>query len=324
MLKNLFDKYTGSLRDYKMLYTLYNYFHKNKLKQNKNLFKKYNIHKHEFDSISSKEISNLIQEQPWLDNTNAKEALLKSNFYKNADASMQVTLEHWIDNGYIILKNAIPNEIIEEIVNDMNNLLNHHEIDFNYSGKKIMNMHKKSKAADALFHYPRIIELMNFLLGKDVIPFQTISFVQGSEQKAHSDHIHMTTEPKGYLIAQWIALEDIQEGSGTLFYYPGSHKLPYVMTDDYNSGNTEWKIGEKSYANYEDYIEKMIEKHQLKKVNYLPQKGDVLIWHGNLLHGGNIILDKNLTRRSMVGHYYTKDVICYHEITQRPALLDVE
>lgn len=323
MLKDFFNKYTGSLRDYKMLYTLYNFFHKNKLKQNKNLFEKYNIQKHEFDSISSKEISNTIQEEPWLDKPNAKEALLKSDYYKNADSVLQTALEHWIDNGFIVLKNAIPHVIIDAIVNDMNNLLNHHEIDFNYSGKKLMNMHLKSQAANQLFHFPKVIDLMSFLLGKKVIPFQTISFIQGSEQKAHSDHIHMTTEPKGYLIAQWVALEDIKEGSGTLFYYPGSHKLPYIMTDDYDSGNTAWKIGENSYKNYESYIEAMIQEKQLKKMDYLPKKGDVLIWHGNLLHGGNIISNPTSTRRSMVGHYYCEDVICYHEITQRPALLEL-
>ena len=30
----------------------------------------------------------------------------------------------------------------------------------------------------------------------------------------------------------WVALEDIDEGSGPVFYLPGSHRLPYVMTED--------------------------------------------------------------------------------------------
>ena len=33
-----------------------------------------------------------------------------------------------------------------------------------------------------------------------------------------------------------------------------------------------------------------------------------------------LLLDKERTRKSMVFHYYAKDVICYHEITQRPTL----
>jgi hypothetical protein len=51
------------------------------------------------------------------------------------------------------------------------------------------------------------VDILDFLLGRPVHPFQTINFIQGSEQRAHSDFVHMTTEPMGYLIAAWIALE---------------------------------------------------------------------------------------------------------------------
>jgi hypothetical protein len=47
----------------------------------------------------------------------------------------------------------------------------------------------------------------------------------------------------------------------------------------------------------------------------------MLIWHANLLHGGEPILNPTLTRKSMVIHYYAKDVVKYHEITERPAIL---
>jgi len=47
----------------------------------------------------------------------------------------------------------------------------------------------------------------------------------------------------------------------------------------------------------------------------------MVIWHANLLHGGEPILDPALTRKSMVIHYYAKDVVKYHEITERPAIL---
>jgi len=47
----------------------------------------------------------------------------------------------------------------------------------------------------------------------------------------------------------------------------------------------------------------------------------VLIWHANLLHGGSPILRPGATRRSMVCHYFAEGVICYHEMSQRPALV---
>jgi phytanoyl-CoA hydroxylase len=59
----------------------------------------------------------------------------------------------------------------------------------------------------------------------------------------------------------------------------------------------------------------------LKKEIWRPKKGDLMIWHANLFHGGEPQANKTKTRKSMVLHYFKKGVICYHEITQRPALL---
>ena len=42
----------------------------------------------------------------------------------------------------------------------------------------------------------------------------------------------MMTEPPGFLVGMWVALEDIDEGAGPVFYVPGSHRLPYVMSED--------------------------------------------------------------------------------------------
>ena len=159
-------------------------------------------------------------------------------------------------------------------------------------------------------------------MGKKVLPFHTIHFIEGSEQKAHSDSIHMTTEPEGYLTAAWVALEDTHAGNGPLFYYPGSHRLPYVMTTDYDSGNTALTIGKNIYKKYEDKMQEVIESNNLKKEHFFAKKGDVLIWHANLLHGGEAITQQGTTRKSMVAHYFCEGVICYHEISQRPALID--
>jgi len=131
----------------------------------------------------------------------------------------------------------------------------------------------------------------------------------------------MTTEPLGYLIATWTALEDVQDGAGVLQYYPGSHKLPYVMSEDYTTNNTLWSLGADNYPNYEKKIASVIQQNRLQPVQFKAQKGDVLIWHANLLHGGVPITQKQLTRKSQVAHYFGKGVLCYHEVSQRPALL---
>ena len=143
----------------------------------------------------------------------------------------------------------------------------------------------------------------------------------GSEQASHSDSIHMTTYPLGGLLGVWIALEDIHEDNGPLHYYPGSHLFPYYLNKDYNNEGNRWMIGDQLYTAYEEMIDKKLEGIELSKKTFHAKKGDVLIWHANLIHGGNPHHDKSKTRKSMVFHYSAEYVVCYHEISQRPALM---
>lgn len=170
----------------------------------------------------------------------------------------------------------------------------------------------------------RLIQILSSLINTKAILFQSINFLQGSEQHTHSDSIHMTTFPLGRLVAVWVALEDITVENGPLHYYPGSHKLPYYLNSDYKNEGSKWMIGDKSYEEYEKMIEQKTTESKFKKETFLAKKGDILIWHANLFHGGEPHTNKQKTRKSMVFHYFGEDAICYHEITQRPALMQLE
>ena len=74
----------------------------------------------------------------------------------------------------------------------------------------------------------------------------------------------------------------------------------------------------------EEKIAELVEEKGLQKKYFMAKKGDVLIWHANLIHGGEAIRTKGATRKSMVAHYFCEGVICYHEISQRPALLQTD
>jgi ectoine hydroxylase-related dioxygenase (phytanoyl-CoA dioxygenase family) len=134
----------------------------------------------------------------------------------------------------------------------------------------------------------------------------------------------MTTFPLGYLIAVWIALEDITPGCGPLFYYKGSHKLPYVLNNNYDHGGNYFLLGKDAYKKYENAIAAVIETNELKKEIFIAKKGDIFIWHANILHGGEKIQLPSSSRKSMVLHFFTEEAICYHEITQRPAIFTGE
>jgi hypothetical protein len=58
------------------------------------------------------------------------------------------------------------------------------------------------------------------------------------------------------------------------------------------------------YPEYERYIQSLVEQKGLPAQRGILKKGQVLIWHANLLHGGGSHPDKARTRHSQVTHYY--------------------
>ena len=102
------------------------------------------------------------------------------------------------------------------------------------------------------------------------------------------------------MVGCWIALEDVRPGSGELSYIVGSHRLedfPFStgkkdgigVSSEEQRRSLQWVVAES-------------EKRGLPKEVFSAKKGDALIWHADLAHGGRPITDPSLTRQSVVGH----------------------
>ena len=308
-----------NLRQFKPVYWLYNLLHYKELKHNKEAYKRYNIHKPLISSISSKDFPDK-ESRAWLDaGDSALLASTKRAFHQFAP-EVQGKLVNWSKNGFLVLENFFNDSVCDDINLEIEKLLRDKKIKFTY-GNKLMFAYKRSAVIKKMINDPLLKNILGFILDKEVIPFQTINFLHGSQQRAHSDSIHMTTYPLGYLVAAWVALEDVSADNGPLFYFPGSHKLPYLLNNDFNEGETSLTLGKKDYTDYEDVLEASVAKHNFQPKEFHARKGDVFVWHANLIHGGSPINNKALTRKSMVIHYFASDVIKYHEITERPSLI---
>ncbi|MCP4438458.1 MAG: phytanoyl-CoA dioxygenase family protein [Aureispira sp.] len=310
---------TNFIRTLKVTYSINNLLHYSQLKHNKALYKKYGLQKPVWSSISSTDFKELTPPfSPWLDKQSLKELAEDSTEFQSFEPSIQQSIIDWSEEGYSILQGFFEEEA-DQVNAEIEQLLNNGKIKFKYGNKLMFVLHQSALIYNMATH-PTLTKVLSFLVGKPVNIFQSINFIKGSQQGPHSDTIHMTTYPLGYLIAVWIALEDIGPEQGPLFYYPKSHKLPYVLNDDFEHHGTNHRIGSNANQLYERHINTMVKEQKIEPKTLLAKKGDVLIWHANLLHGGMPILNPELTRKSMVFHYYAEDVICYHEITQRPAL----
>lgn len=317
---SILKQYWSVIRRLKMVHVLYNIRNYGKLKRNAHLYRKFGIRKSVVSPVSHSAISNPSTEKPWLDAENAAELLKKHPEFGKFSSEIQKQLLQWTEKGYMILQGKFA-DIADKINADVERIIRNKELDFDYTNSRVMNAWTQSEAIRDAMNDAELKGLLSFVLGKKVSPFQTISFLKGSEQETHSDFIHMTTEPKGYLIAAWIALEDIGSQQGPLHYYPGSQKLPYVLGDSFEHSSNVFVVGDDLYGNFEKKIAEEVKSSGIPKTIFHAKKGDVLIWHANLLHGGEEVTDKNSSRKSLVVHYFCQgDVLCYHEITQRPAV----
>jgi ectoine hydroxylase len=323
MLQRLFQQYTGYLRRLKAAYVFNNFLNADRLRHNRALYRRLGLRKSIFSPLGQADFKTAVsEERPWIDQPDALERMAQHRDFQHFDARIQAQIRQFITDGYMVLEHLLPDADIEALNAEVDTHLNSGKAQFNFTGRKIFNFWEQSPLADErFFRHPELLRVLSFLLGREVMPFQSLNFTLGSEQRVHSDSIHMTTQPEGYMIAAWMALEDCSLDNGPLVYYPGSHRLPFVTTQDYDSGNSFFALGADSNRRYEDKIEEILAAQTFEKKHFIAKKGDVLIWHSNLLHGGSPIQRAGATRRSMVCHYYAKDVICYHELSQRPALL---
>ena len=307
------------MKRFKFLHWLYNLIHYRSLSHNRAAYRAYKVHKPLIASISSKDFPDKTS-RAWLDTGHSKDLAPTRAHYNSFPPAIRQQLLTWSDKGYLIWEGFLDAAMADKIQEEIQRLVQQGKLHPTHDNK-LMFANRHSALIRNVTHEKKLTDLLGFILDKEVVPFQTINFLYGSNQRAHSDSIHMTTYPLGYLIAVWIALEDTNPDNGPLFYYPGSHRLPYLLNSDFNEGETSLLLGNKDYIDYEDRIEEQIKQQSLQPEVFLAKKGDILIWHANLIHGGMPVKDHSLTRRSMVIHYYAKDVIKYHEITERPSLL---
>lgn len=175
---------------------------------------------------------------------------------------------------------------------------------------------EESPATKELALLPRVLEALELLYGRKPVPFQTLNFLYGSQQANHSDAILFNSLPPRFMCGVWVALEDVTEENGPLFYLPGSHRLPQLYPEDFDLGRQT--PDEFINTRYAAYLEQLMKANGLSRQTFLAKKGDAVIWASNVVHGGMPRLDPARTRWSQVTHYFFADCVCYVPLYSEP------
>jgi ectoine hydroxylase-related dioxygenase (phytanoyl-CoA dioxygenase family) len=137
---------------------------------------------------------------------------------------------------------------------------------------------------------------------------QSISFEYGSQQSMHQDTAYVVSERPLCLAATWIALEDIEEGSGELMYYPGSHRFGHFLFSGLYKSWKRGRDGDAAHAMFLEQLHTQARERGIREQRFMARKGDVLVWHADLAHGGSPIRLEGRTRRSLVTHFCPRSV----------------
>lgn len=171
---------------------------------------------------------------------------------------------------------------------------------------RIHELWTRCEAARRIYQNRRLAEAASLIFGCPAYPRSTINFYLGSQQELHQDMTVFHVFPGNYLIGAWVACEDISADSGPLVFSPGSHRAaPYPKFANHPQ-DTLRTCPLEEYAGYYAYTNALAAQHGTRQ--FLARKGDVLLWHGMLVHGGSPVRDPSLTRRSMVIHYLREGV----------------
>ena len=250
----------------------------------------------------------------WTDRLDALEILSKrekKGLYSKEEAA-QIRL--WIKNGFLIIPGAVSTGIADRVLSDIEKIFDgkipgglmeagpqiipalpeHRE-----QRLKGLDIYTVSAAAREAIFAPKIGEFLARIFEKPPMVFQSLQFQGGQEQPHHRDSAYVKVEPLMRFAAAWIALEDIRPGSGELEYFPGSHRV-----EDYLfPGGSQWHTHGQEHEDFYRHLREGVAASGLKAEKFRGKKGDALLWHADLVHGGGKIEDHSFTRRSLVAHY---------------------
>ena len=269
---------------------------------------------------------------PWFDAPDALDQVSQ----RAADATEQALFARWIRDGYFVASGLVPTSDIDAMIRVLDGLWDAPDpianltlLDLRESPEepprarthaevlalpaptrarmraasdwRIHGFHYVDAAAARLFHHRGLRALVSRLLGRAARPFAAINFMSGSQQHLHQDMAVFHIYPHDYLVGAWIACEDVAVESGPLVLHAGSHRAGmFPGFRDYPQTNLRTADAETTRA-YEAWVDAVAARHP--RDEFLAKKGDVLFWHGMLLHGGAPVLRRGISRKSMVLHY---------------------
>jgi phytanoyl-CoA hydroxylase len=258
----------------------------------------------------------------WTDLSNAPEIIAGKLELGTINRKEAESLRSFIENGFVVFPGTIPGYHLRQLNRDIERIWTGTIPDVwvgsNEDGRsctrqirpgdekradqqiRLLDLYEQLESARAVMFDSMIARFLQLIFERPVLAHQGLTFYRGSRQSMHRDSAFVRLTSPMEFAAAWIALEDIQEGSGELEYYPRSHLYPDYLFE----GKYKWlPPGNDELDNFYADLRERAKAAGTSAVKFRPRAGDVFIWSADLAHGGSSFDNDNLTRRSFVVHY---------------------
>ena len=229
-----------------------------------------------------------------------------------------------IEEGYAVIPNAVDAGVCEEALRQVDRLKEAHadivkknadEFGHLY---RVVNLHLALDGLKRAFaENQRGLEVCDRFFEESTSLYTSLYYERGSEQDFHRDTPYFSTKPAGKYLGVWLALDDVDDENGPLRVTPGSHMLPPIDVEKMareifpDPANIP-SISMEGWNAYQEAVQQQVRAQGLSQKNVHVKRGDVIIWHPEMLHGGAPHINKKRSRRSLVMHVTPVGVPVYH------------
>jgi len=174
---------------------------------------------------------------------------------------------------------------------------------------RIHMLHRQLELHERYLLHPGVLDVLQALIGPDVLALQTMLFVKGPGKPGqgwHQDTYYIPTHPDT-LCGAWIAIDDCDERNGAMWFATGSqHEPVYPPESGYGFGDhqltgVQGVSGVSNPNDEENDLTRIADRYPQLLVS--AKAGDVVFFGGHVLHRSKQNWTTDRFRRSFVGHY---------------------
>jgi phytanoyl-CoA hydroxylase len=207
-------------------------------------------------------------------------------------------------NGYLIVKGLLSEEDLRTIENTFEEI-SHTKIPGYFEPElegetddplkrypRVLHPHRYNETAMKYMLHKPIMAVLSDLYGEEALAAQSMFYYKppGSRGQAlHQDNFYLQVDP-GNCIAAWTAIDAANEENGGLLIVPKTGNYALACPEEADSNE--------SFTNH--YVKPPKDE---KAIPAIMDKGDVLFFNGNLIHGSYRNKTKDQFRRAFICHY---------------------